>query len=243
LSFTNNRFTCLPTSAGRNALLLSLGLLFTLAQIQPSNAQSTQAPQLQTQKELQQNIDNAVTILQQLDGLANVCLAALNEDASNTAVSETANEPCTRFLDGVDGELLARYLSHCKALRNWRDELVTKEFAAQDSTNYSEEILQTLIGVDYACADDALQKRTQFVTTAFAELQGDSAANRQQNTVLARRMAEINFEQTLAAERQRSQNALQQQQLQRELESERQLRQVETELFRQQRNQTIPPVQ
>lgn len=251
MSYTSSRCHSPLKSAGRNALLLSLCLLVSLSQIQLSQAQPTQIQLNQVQSEqtlndLQQGIDEAVSILQQLDTLATACLSALNTETEVT--SEATGELCTKFINGIDGDLLGQYLAHCRTLKNWRDEFVTQQFTAQgtakqSSANYSEEELQRLIGIDYTCGEDALQQRTQFVTTAFGKLQQSSAASRQQNSALNRRFAEIDFDRTLNSERQRLQHAVQQQQLQRDLESKKQLRQVENELIRQQRNQTIPTVQ
>ena len=95
-------------------------------------------------------------------------------------------------------------------------------------------MLQLLVGVEFACGEGALQKRTQFVVSAFSLLQDDQIQSQRANAALTRRLAEINFEATLNNERRLLQNAVLQQRARRELETQRQINDLENELIRQQ---------
>ena len=194
--------------------------------LQPAGAAAQAAP---TAEALQTHIDAAVAILYQLDSLASHCVAALEATAD-------AGQPCSEFLAGVDGELLSQYLVHCQILTDWREQYVTTRFGAGSSTLNSETELATLVGADFACGENALQQRTEYVTTAFNRLQNSASSGRQQNAALTRRLGETEFNATLDTERRRLLQAVQQQQNQREQESERQMRLLENEIIRQQIN-------
>lgn len=189
--------------------------------------------------ELQVHITDAVSALQQLDSLAKSCLDALEQDGTTDGTADgttNAQALCSAFMTGVDGELLARYLAHCRVLRDWRDTWVSNQFTDAGDRPAPESDVRILVGTDYACGENALQLRTEFVTTAFNQLQAIAGGGAQQNATLARRLAETRFDATLAAERERLQNAVEQQQRRRELETERQRQRVENELIRQQIN-------
>lgn len=187
----------------------------------------------QTQ-DLQIHVDAAITALLELDSLANTCLNALDDNAPDV----NAQQPCTDFLNGVDGDLLAGYLDHCAVLQTWREQYVVRAVTSDQTPISPVTDLQLLTGVDYACSDDALLLRTNHVVNAFSRLQTNGTANRQ-NASLQRRLGELQFESTLSAERQSLLNVLQQQQVQRQHQSDRQMRQLENELIRQQRQ--LPP--
>lgn len=179
---------------------------------------------------MQEHITGAVSGLEQLDTLASACLTALQQ-----AADTDANAPCTEFLTAIDGETLAQYLAHCAALTEWKETYIAEAFRENQNPADSASALRLLVGADYACGDNALQQRTEFVTTAFAQLQQRSNASGQDNALLDRRLREMQFNSTLSAERRLLQNSVQQQQLQRDQASERQMRQLELELVRQQR--------
>lgn len=178
---------------------------------------------------LLEHVSNAVSVLQQLDELAGTCLSSLQEDAAG------ADSPCTQFLAAIDGELLAQYLANCAALNSWKDQYVAASFGTNPIEPTNGIALQLLVGTDYACGENALQLRTEFVTSAFARLQGGTALT-QEHAMLERRLRELEFDATLTAERRLLQNSVLQQQLQRQRATERQMRQLDHELIRQQRN-------
>lgn len=197
---------------------------------------------------MQQHVTGAVALLEKLDALAVTCNSSLQLPANTVAetAAESVNQsPCARFLAAIDGELLAQYLAHCNALKEWRSIYVTAAFNAAAGSAIPETAQRLLVGTEYACGEDALQQRTQFVTPTFALIQ-PGEASREVNGAgisqlpgnqLEQRLKELQFDSTLTAERNLLQNSLQQQQLQRAQESARQMRQIELENLRQQLDQ------
>ena len=198
--------------------------------------------------ELQQHVTDSVAWLAQLDALAGTCNVSLQQpaDAVAAAATQTVNlTPCSQFLAAIDGELLTQYLAHCSALKEWKSHYVTSTFEADQTSTTPETALQLLVGTDYACGENALQQRTQFVTSTFAliqrggvsrEVNGAGISQRPGNQ-LDQRLKELQFDSTLTAERNLLQKSVQQQEQQRALESARQMRQIELENLRQQLNQ------
>lgn len=178
---------------------------------------------------LEQHVEQASVALVELDNKAEACLTGLN-----SATALEAKQSCDEFMQAIDGELLAGYLTHCDALKIWREEFVSDSREVEVSAEESAEMLQLLVGVEFACGEGALQKRTQFVISAFSLLQDDQIPSQRANAALTRRLAEMKFEATLNNERRLLQNSVLQQQARRELETQRQINDLENELIRQQ---------
>ena len=172
---------------------------------------------------LQSSVDEASSALQMLDDKANACLSAGDIDSQLS---------CNDFMSALDGELMASYLRHCTILKSWRDDFVTQTANSNDALENSEAMLQLLVAVEFNCAENALQRRTEYVVSAFALLQRGS--NTRSDAELRQRLAELKFESTDNRERQALQNSVQQQQARRQFEIQRQTDALENELIRQQ---------
>ncbi len=175
---------------------------------------------------LDSSVEAAAAALTELDSKAQSCLNSLDQ-----AATSEAQQRCDEFLQAIDGELLATYLTHCDALKNWRDEFVA-EAVGNDQNNTNS--LELLVGIEFACGENALQKRTQFVVDTFALLQGGQIQERRASAALSRRLAELNFQSITNQQRRLLQDAIQQQQLRSQLETQLQWNEVENELIRQQ---------
>ncbi len=197
---------------------------------------------------MQQHVAGAVSLLEQLDVLAATCNSSLQQSDDTVAATSTGTinqSACSQFLAAIDGELLAQYLAHCNTLNEWKSHYVTAAFNADQTSTTPDTALQLLVGTDYACGEDALQQRTQFVTATFALIQqgesnrGGNAAGISQrpNNQLDQQLKELQFESTLNSERNLLQNSVQQQEQRRAQESARQMRQIELENLRQQLDQ------
>ncbi|MDA1370597.1 MAG: hypothetical protein O2971_07530 [Proteobacteria bacterium] len=175
-------------------------------------------------------IDSVTTTLTELDKKAETCLNSLNRGTTDEARSH-----CDEFLQAIDGELLASYLKHCEALRSWRDDFVSASTADNTpNNNNSEENLQRLVGIEFACGENALNKRTEYVVSAFSLLQDGQIKNQRASAALTRRLAELQLQSTAIQERRLLQNSILQQQSQRQLETEQLWNDLELELIRQQ---------
>jgi predicted protein tyrosine phosphatase len=188
--------------------------------------------------DFQKSIDTSSEALIALDVKASDCLAALDSDENSQAV-------CDDFIKAVDGELMANYLEQCRTLKHWRDEYVNQTVAANlnsDAVN-NEEMLRRLVSIEFTCGENTLRSRTQFVFSAFNRLRGESAANAigANTTFISRQISNNRFNALENGERQRLQNALQNQQNRSLRESERQFNDLENELIRQQiQNSNLP---
>lgn len=185
---------------------------------------------------MQAHVDGAVSLLEQLDALAGTCKTALQQP-DETVAATVAATPCSQFLAAIDGELLAQYLAHCRVLKEWKAQYVTAAFNADQTLITADTALQLLVGTDYACGENALQQRTEFVTSTFALIQPGAGISQRQNNQVELRLKELQFDATLSAERSLLQNSVEQQELQRVQESARQMRQLELENLRQQLDQ------
>lgn len=200
-----------------------LGLLWVGACLLPATL-FAQEPSLDTR------IDSATTALTELDLKAETCLISLAEGTTDEAKAH-----CDEFLQAIDGALLASYLVDCEALRNWRDDFVSASTAdnAPDNNN-SEENLRRLVGIEFACGENALNKRTEYVVSAFSLLQDGQIKNQRASAALTRHLAELQMQSTANQERRLLRNSILQQQSKRQLETEQQWNDLELELIRQQ---------
>ena len=127
------------------------------------------------------------------------------------------------------------YLANCEALKSWREKFVTDELERSED---AEEYVNLLSGIELSCGENALQRRTESVVIVFNILQGNSSQS-QGTSLLNRRIAEFEFEQTANAERRLLQNSIRRQQQRSLLQSDQQWDDVQEELIRQQINR--PP--
>jgi hypothetical protein len=212
------RYYLAPTRAPLLALPLVCSSLLALS------------PTLTAQEiNFQQSIDSTSEALIALDIMASDCLSAL-DSSDNTATS------CDEFMAAIDGELMASYLEQCRILKNWRDEYVDQTVAADlDADNENnEEMLRRLVSIEFTCGENTLRSRTQFVLSAFNRLNNAATNNGISSPGTRRQLSESRFNAIENAERQRLQDALQNQQQRSLQENERQFNALENELIRQQ---------
>ncbi|PCI79781.1 MAG: hypothetical protein COB20_04135 [SAR86 cluster bacterium] len=186
--------------------------------------------------DFQKNIDSTSEALIALDLKASDCLAAFESDENTQAV-------CDDFINALDGELMANYLEQCRTLKSWRDEYVDQAVTSDldSDTANNEEMLRRLVSIEFTCGENTLRSRTQFVFSAFNRLRSGSATNGAGTATLSRQISNDRFNALENAERQRLQNALQNQRNRSLRESERQFNDLENELIRQQiRNSNLP---
>lgn len=179
---------------------------------------------------LQSRIDSASTALSELDDKAQSCLENFEQENREQAISS-----CDDFLQAVDGSLLASYISHCDALKTWREEFITSDTS---NTTNAELNVALLSGIEFACGENALQKRTEYVVSAFTLLQGSSNQT-QTVSALDRRFSELEQERLRNSQEQLLRNGLEQQRQRRSLDTSRQWDDLQEELIRQQINR--PP--
>lgn len=216
LKFMNRR-----SNLSCQCLILSIGALL----LSPLSF----SPLLAQEISLESRIQSANESLATLDNQARACLNIFEQGDSNTTAYR-----CDDFIQSVDGTLLENYLTHCEALKTWREEFVTSEstnsnFSADDAVTN----LRLLSGIELVCGENALQKRTEYVFSAFSLLQGEQSQNRS-STLGNRYLKEFEQEQLLNTERRRLQSSVLEQQQRRRLETNQQLRDLENELLRQQ---------
>ena len=188
--------------------------------------------------DFQKNIDSTSGALITLDVKASDCLTALDSDEDSTAL-------CDDFIGAVDGELMANYLEQCRTLKDWRDQYVDQTVTADldSNTENNTEMLRRLVSIELTCGENTLRSRTQFVFPAFNRLRSGSTANGigASTTLISRQISNDRLNALDSGERQRLQNALQNQQHRSLRENERQFNDLENELIRQQiRNSNLP---
>jgi hypothetical protein len=141
--------------------------------------------------------------------------------------------------------LMANYLEQCRTLKDWRDQYVDQTVTADldSNTENNTEMLRRLVSIELTCGENTLRSRTQFVFPAFNRLRSGSTANGigASTTLISRQISNDRLNALDSGERQRLQNALQNQQHRSLRENERQFNDLENELIRQQiRNSNLP---
>ena len=213
-------------STSRSLVIPRLSALSLILCLQ-SSASAQQATQESV--DYQAHIDAATLRLQELDTQAGACLSAFESNSTDSATVR-----CKEFLGAVDGDGLASYLASCEILKQWREDFVLAAQRSNTDDPGSDADLRLMVGIEFTCGEGALQKRTQFVTTAFNLLVGYQGSTQQISTDIARRLAELRFETTLSNERRLLQDAIRRQQSDRLLQNERQFDALEKEIIRQQ---------
>ncbi len=199
--------------------------LLALALLYPALTPYSSAQEIDFQK----SIDSTSEALITLDVKASDCLAALDTKQNSQAI-------CDDFINAVDGELMANYLEQCRTLKDWRDEYVNQAAASDldsDSENNAE-MLRRLVSIEFTCGENTLRSRTQFVFSAFNRLRRGANTTGANPALINRQLSNDRFNALENSERQRLQNALQNQQDRSQRESERQFNDLENELIRQQ---------
>ena len=189
--------------------------------------------------DFQGSIDASSEALIRLDLKASDCIQALDSSANADAL-------CDDFMAAIDGELMASYIEQCSTLKNWRSEYVEQSVASDLASNNanSKEMLRRLISIEYTCSETSLQNITQFVVVAFNRLRNNAANNGilgADVSSLRQRLSEGRFTTLEDQERQRLQNAVQNQQNRSQQNTQQQFNQLENELIRQQIRRTNPP--
>ena len=98
-----------------------------------------------------------------------------------------------------------------------------------------EKNLQLMTGIEFACGEDALQKRTRYVAKTFELLQ-DTGSVRQPAASVNRRISELQIQQLQNAERLSLRNSILQQNRRLQLEADQRQDNLEKELLRQEIN-------
>jgi hypothetical protein len=178
---------------------------------------------------IEKRIETASSALAELDDKAKICLDTIGE-ADTDSYSN-----CDDFLEAVDGELVARYIANCDALKIWRDDFVSNQSL---SPSNAEKNLRVMTGIEFACGENALEQRAQFVTKAVELLQNNFQQN-QLSTPINRRISEIELRQLDDKERGLLESFIIKQNQRVRAETEQQRNGIERELLRQEI--TSPP--
>ena len=136
---------------------------------------------------------------------------------------------CHDFLEAVDGELVATYLVNCDALKIWRDDFVSTQALSPSNV---EKNLRIMTGIEFACGENALEKRAQSVTKAVELLQNNFQQN-QLSTSINRTISEIQLRQLHNKERGSLESSILKQNQRVRIETDQQRKRLERELLRQ----------
>ena len=172
---------------------------------------------------IEKRIETASSALAELDNKAKICLNTIGESDTDGLSN------CHDFLEAVDGELVARYLANCDALKIWRDDFVSNQALPPSDV---EKNLRVMTGIEFACGENALEKRAQSVTKAVELLQNNFQQN-QLSTSINRRISEIQLRQLHNKERGSLESSLFKQNQRVRAETDQQRRGLERELLRQ----------
>lgn len=108
-----------------------------------------------TASELATHIDAVKTLFQELDRAARNCVEGATEDS------------CHTFASTLDDAFIPAYLSHCKFISEWREQLVAREDSDELDNELNGDLARLLIDAEFTCGEDALAKRTEFTVLAF----------------------------------------------------------------------------
>ena len=169
--------------------------------------------------------------LLELDISATKCLEQLEDTSAKSGTD------CDDFLNSLDGQTMADYITHCEVLKSWRDSFIADPSA---SNNDKETDLNLMTGVEYSCGDNFLKKRTNNVAAAFEWL-AKNHNHQSGSSSLSLRFSESQFMRTQNQERKSLQDSLLQQNVRQRSEVNQRRNQLERELIRQQINSTPYP--
>ena len=172
---------------------------------------------------IEKRIEIASSALAELDDKAKICLNT-NGEADTDSLSN-----CNDFLEAVDGELVARYIANCDALKIWRDDFVSNQALPPSDV---EKNLRVMMGIEFSCGENALEKRAQSVTKAVELLQNNFQQN-QLSTSINRTISEIQLRQLHNKERGSLESSILKQNQRVRIETDQQRKRLERELLRQ----------
>ncbi|MFK7865285.1 MAG: hypothetical protein AB8B95_13785 [Pseudohongiellaceae bacterium] len=183
----------------------------------------------QSQQSMQTELNSANSRLAELDEKAFNCLGSFNIN-----LGEAAALLCDEFIRAVDGETLADYISHCRTLKTWKNQIT-------EDSNASKSELETklLADIELRCAENAVKEQTRYVFAAFTMLQQRTLLNQTTGQTLERRLNEIEFQSRLDTQGRRLREAVRNQGQQSIESTQQQMQSLERELIRQQ--QEAPP--
>ncbi|MDG2140143.1 MAG: hypothetical protein P8K27_01475 [Gammaproteobacteria bacterium] len=172
---------------------------------------------------LEKRIEIVSSALAKLDDKAKICLNTVEKTDTRSLIN------CDDFLKAVDGELVARYIANCDALKLWRDDFVSDQSLPPSAV---EKNLRAMMEIEFTCGENALQKRTQYVTKAVELLQNNFQQS-QAYTSINRRISEIQLNQLLSKERSSLESSVFEQNQRVRSETNQQQNELEKELLRQ----------
>ncbi len=180
---------------------------------------------------LEDRINLIKTALSTLDTSAAECLDQLKDSRS------TNQSKCVDFMAFIDGQTTTDLISNCNVIRSWREDYVENSISSNET---AETNLQRMRDVEFFCGENFLQKRTTYVSAAFALLT-DKQNQEFSNLSISRRISELQFINAQDKERRilRESMLLQKQRQQSENNSRR--NEIERELIRQQINSVPYP--
>ena len=171
------------------------------------------------------------TILNELDNSAKECLQQLKDSSFKN------QGKCVDFLAFIDGQTTTDLISHCDAIRSWREDYVEN---SNSSNQTVETNLQRMRDVEYFCGENFLQKRTVNVSTAY-----DSLTNKQfeefSNLSISRRISQLQFTNAQEKERRFLRESVMRQNQRQQSEIDNRRNELERELIRQQINSAPYP--
>jgi len=171
------------------------------------------------------------TILSKLDNSAKECLQQLND-------SRFKNQgKCVDFIASIDGQTTTDLISHCDAMRSWRENYVENSNSSNETVETN---LQRMRDVEYFCGENFLQKRTVNVSAAF-DLLTNKRFEEFSNLSISRRISELQFINAENKERRFLRESVMRQNQRQQSESDNRINELERELIRQQINSAPYP--
>ena len=176
-------------------------------------------------------IDIIKTILNELDNSAKECLEQLND-------SRLKNQgKCVDFMISIDGQITTDLISHCGAIRSWRENYVENANSSNETVEANQ---QRMRDVEYFCGENFLQKRTVNVSAAF-DLLTNKRFEEFSNLSISRRISELQFINAQNKERRFLRESVMRQNQRQQSESDNRINELERELIRQQINSAPYP--
>jgi hypothetical protein len=186
---------------------------------------------------IQIRLDAARSIMQQLDELAEQCVAP--DEQSSDIDNSSSQTPCLSFSQALNGEMLIDYIDHCAGIKIWRDQFIDSQ-TNNSASNDTKALLELMIDTELLCGEDAMIKRTEFVGQAYQMINNANRSNLAVISTNDRELRALRQQMMISQERNRLMNSFQQQQQRQQFETQRQLDRQELELIRQ---QIVPPTQ
>ena len=176
-------------------------------------------------------IDIIKTIFNELDNSAKECLQQLNDSGFKK------QGKCVDFMASIDGQTTTDLISHCDAIKSWRENYVENSNSSNETV---ESNLQRMRDVEYFCGENFLQKRTVNVSAAF-DLLTNKRFEEFLNLSISRRISELQFINAENKERRFLRESVMRQNQRQQSESDNRINELERELIRQQINSAPYP--